>query len=85
MIQFTPESKHHPSKVITEKGSEKTQDRILKLISKNNKISAINMALELNLSSRAIEKHLSQLVSDKFDHLPLSGKAHGFRPFSVDS
>ncbi len=63
MFQFTPESKHLPNKVITgsEKGSEKTQDRILELISQNNKISAKNMALELNLSSRAIEKHLSQL------------------------
>ena len=29
--------------------------------------------------------YVKYLVSDKFDHLPLSGKAHGFRPFSVDS
>ena len=36
--------------------------------------------------SLVIPKELAQdLVSDKFDHLPLSGKAHGFRPFSVDS
>jgi hypothetical protein len=33
----------------------------------------------------ALRKLAKKLVSDKFDHLPLSGKAHGFRPFSVDS
>jgi len=65
MIQFTPDTQHFPTKSNTEKGSEKgsekTQDRILQLIRENNRISAKSMASELNLSSRAIEKHLSQL------------------------
>ncbi len=29
--------------------------------------------------------YVINLVSDKFADLPLSGKTHGFRPFSVDS
>jgi len=45
----------------SEKSSEKTQDRILQLILENNKVSAQSIASSLNLSSRAIEKHLSQL------------------------
>ncbi len=45
----------------TQKGSEKTSDKILKLLSLNNNITISELSDKLNISTRAIEKHLAKL------------------------
>ena len=45
----------------SEKGSEKSSEKIISIITKNPAISAQELAKILDLSSRAVEKHLSKL------------------------
>jgi len=68
----------------TAKSSEKSSEKILALIQENPTISAKNMAEQLGLSSRAVEKQISQLKVDgrlervgpaKGGHWVVKGKA----------
>ena len=45
----------------SEIGSEKSSEIIFGMFSKNNKINAKQIAGQLNLSSRAVEKHIAKL------------------------
>ena len=45
----------------SEKGSEKSSEKILALIRENHTISASEIAQKINLSARAVEKHISGL------------------------
>ncbi|MEN8122277.1 MAG: winged helix-turn-helix transcriptional regulator [Bacteroidota bacterium] len=45
----------------TEKGSEKSSEKVIKLIKENPKISAQALGLIIGISARAVEKHLASL------------------------
>ena len=49
----------------SEKTSEKSSEKIIKLIHKNNQISAAEMGKIIGISSRAIEKQIAKLKEKK--------------------
>ncbi len=50
----------------SEKGSDKSSEIILAEIKKNPKISARELSEILEISSRAVEKHIAKLKADGF-------------------
>ena len=49
----------------SDKSSEKSSDKILEMVGINNKITISELAGALNISTRAVEKHLSNLQKEK--------------------
>ena len=60
---FHPYGSNEGSEKSSEK-NEKSREKVLELISKNPSISANNIAKEIGISSRAVEKHIKNLKAD---------------------
>ena len=59
------------------KNTEKSLEKILELITKDNKISAKQMAEKLGISSRAVEKNIAKLkASGKLKRMGLAKGGH---------